>query len=149
METNKLSAAITAAWEENAAAGRALSAARAAKQPTGSLYIRVKRAGANLDAQQDAARKAFAKSRGWRLAKYSTGKGMGDGCDVLHHLETYHDANGEKIALVGHTYLSMDRVASYAVKHGLIAEPLKWSWWAPGLSTAVLFTRKAGATWPK
>jgi hypothetical protein len=101
-----------------------------------------------------AVRSVFARSRGWSFNKRKWTMDY----PVLDHCEFYDAPDQKQIALVTHSYATLDEIARYAARRGFIAEKLPFSWHNPGPSvphgqigpwpcTAVVFTLKPGATW--
>lgn len=98
-----------------------------------------------------ATREAFAKSRGWRydrkrylhLAEYGI-----YGRRIIKNPEFFRDSEGTHVGLITHTAATQEECASFAARYGYNAEVLPYSWDAPNYHTAVLFTLKAGPTWP-
>jgi|ERR1700722_674422 len=98
-----------------------------------------------------ATRDAFAKSRGWRydrkrytrVAEYGT-----YGRRIIKHPEFFRDAEGAHVGLITHTAATLEEISAFAARRGYNPELLPFSWDAPNYHTAVLFTLKAGATWP-
>jgi hypothetical protein len=149
---------IGAALEETANAFRALWTARDRKAPT-SARVKLSRladeAAARSNALQAECREAFAKSRGWRRNK--TGWTRDQSTDaygiysrqIVHHAEFYDAPEQKQFALVTHTAATKEEIAHYAARRGYRAELLPFSWECPGYYSAVVFTLKPGARWPR
>jgi hypothetical protein len=56
---------------------------------------------------------------------------------------------GAHVGMITHTAATPEEISAFAARNGYNAELLPFSWDAPNYHTAVLFTLKAGATWPK
>jgi hypothetical protein len=98
-----------------------------------------------------ATRDAFAKSRGWRYdrKRYTLVAEYGVyGRRIIKHPEFFRDMEGAHVGMITHTAATPDECAAFAARRGYNAELLPFSWDAPNYHTAVLFTLKAGATWP-
>lgn len=148
---------INATLDETERAFRALHDAQRSHAP-GAERARLDRlsqeAGARSNALQAECREAFAKSRGWRYNKrawtYDRSKEAHGiySRSIVHHVEFYDSPDERKHALVTHTAATKEEIARYAARRGYNAELLPFSWECPGYYSAVVFTRKAGATWP-
>jgi hypothetical protein len=156
METkNRVPGAVNAAaYKEMSAAVRALWDAQERKAPAAELCklsLRADAATRVCNELEQKAREAFAKFRGWKYDKklWVHVEERGEyGRRIVKHPEFYRDANTyEVVGLVSHTDATREEVARFAAKHNYIAEVFPWSWNAPGVYKAVLFTLKAGATW--
>jgi hypothetical protein len=98
-----------------------------------------------------ATRDAFAKSRGWRYdrKRWVHVREYGIyGRRIVKHPEFFRDAEGAHVGMITHTAATLEEVSAFAARRGYNAEALPFSWDAPNYHTAVLFTLKAGATWP-
>lgn len=87
------------------------------------------------------ARKEFADSRG---LKYNPRKWDMD-YPILDHVEFFDDRDGCEAAVLTHTYATIEEVEQYAITHNFDLEILPYSWHAPGLATAALFTPRGNA----
>lgn len=121
-----------------------------------SLLIARRKAEVDLDALQKMCLAEFARSRGWKVKKNNgitlqrllAGRMLGDSLDrsgchpEIDHRECFMFDRRPK-AILSHTYASWDRCLGFALEHGLYAEQLPFSWYYPGGTIAVLFTRQA------
>jgi hypothetical protein len=149
-------AALFAAHEAYVTAAHALSKARGGPRP--ELLRADREFSAALEKRNTlakSARDAFAAARGWRYDKKLWCHVGEDSARGMHsrrfvkHPEFFRDRDGKVVGLITHTDAKMEEVAAYAVRVGYTAEQLPFSWECPGYYDAVLFTLKAGATWPK
>jgi hypothetical protein len=129
---------VKTAYDEMIGAGRAWYDGRRAPESF-KRRQRYDAAIAAYESLRDAARSEFAKSHGWR---YNPKKWDIDQ-RVIDHAEVFEDANGRRAGLLTHTYANHAQVEQYAAAHGLFVEYLPWSWHAPDIADAVLFTPKA------
>jgi hypothetical protein len=108
-----------------------------------------------------AVQEAFARSRGWRVARQDfTLRQLREGIHgrmrvddytdaadsgAIDHAEYYRDGGrpSRPVAILSHTYQSLDQVLKYAAAKGLAVEVLPFkSWYFPGHRLPVLFTRE-------
>ena len=150
-------AALTAAHDAYVAAARTRDDARihARTHGTRSEYLKADRAMyaalEKYNALKESARTAFAASRGWRYDRkrwvHVQERGMYSR-RLVKHPEFFRDKDGTVVGLITHTDAKIEEVAGYAARNGYTAEQLPFSWECPGYYDAVVFTLKAGATWP-
>jgi hypothetical protein len=91
------------------------------------------------EAKRDIVRNEWAQVRGWHY----DAKKWGLHYPYIDHAEIFVDAAGRQVGTLSHTYASRPQIEGFAAKHGLCATFLETSWYAPGITTAVLFTRSA------
>lgn len=104
---------------------------------------------------QDACTHALATSRGWRIYKsqitveqLTTGRMVNryrgerdpDG-HIIDHAE-YFMCQRKPVAILTHSYAPIESCLEFARQRGLTAELLPFSWYFPGRSVAVLFTKQ-------
>lgn len=87
------------------------------------------------------ARKEFADSRG---LKYNPRKWTIDR-PVVHHAEFFDGPDGCEAAVLTHTYATVEEIEQYATTHNFDLEVLPYSWYAPGIAIAALFTPRGNA----
>jgi hypothetical protein len=131
MNTELTAQEIADAWSVAAMACTTLWAAQyrgapyaeraALRQRTDDVYQ-------GLNDLQDAARRAFANTHGFRhVAKESRNYNY----PVLDHADSFVDAKGKRVARVTHSYTTFENIARFAKANDLIAQRLSWSWWNP------------------
>ena len=165
-QASALREAAEAACRAHAAYVAARAACRAAGYRGGRNDYLIARAA--YDRAVLEARRAFADLRGWAIAR----SGFDpldlvpeperrerraaltlatDGhvwCHAIDHEEYYRAAGrgGRPVAILSHTYAPLDEVAEFAAARGLAVEALGLpSWYSPGNTVAVVFTRAAPA----
>lgn len=104
------------------------------------------------------ARAEFALDRGWRsyprtldLRQLKAGRWLRVDDVEWHYPELDHadgfvsvdTRRGTPVGLVSHSYAPFEKCSAFAERHGLTAELLSWSWYFPGFTIGVLYTRKA------
>jgi hypothetical protein len=145
---------VEAAHAAYLAAFRALDDAREHKAPAAErckLSLRADAAAQLFNATEQAARETFAKSRGWKYDRKLWARDDKSGQKsrrIIKHTEGYRDAITRKaVALISHTDCTLEEIESYAAKNNYAVEVLPWSWCAPGVYRAAIFTLQPGAKW--
>jgi hypothetical protein len=97
-------------------------------------------------------REKLAAERGWTISRYFTLQELKEGRRarrglpydieglILKHPD-FFKLGQQPIAIVSHTYAPWEKCVEFAQDHRLDAEKLDFSWYYPGGTLAVLFTR--------
>jgi hypothetical protein len=103
------------------------------------IYRRYRAAIEVYEGKRDTLRNAWMHARGlrYRPKKYE------HDYPVIDHAEIFVDAAGRKAGTLSHTYAERPEIEEFAALHGLRATFLEFSWYAPGVATAVLFNKGA------
>jgi hypothetical protein len=153
MSTTTPEARLRAAYDEYATASRLLWDLRphGARSEIWKADVAMRAAAEKFNNVKAATRGAFAKSRGWRYdrKKWVHVPDYGEYCRrIVKHPEFFRNSEGSHVGMITHSAAKLEEISAFAARRGYNAELLPFSWDAPNHHTAVLFTLKAGATWP-